>query len=355
MFLLRSCAPSCPPPYHVFLNETMSLIEKIPFHIRSLSSGGLIPNYHCVARCRHCLYACGPQRSRDYISAARAREACAVIKTLYCNRVHIGGGEPLLQPDLLADVLDAARMEGITVEYVETNAAWFTDPDSARPVLEDMMHRGVDTLLISISPFHNEFVPYWKTRGLMETCLQVGMGVFPWVLAFAEDIERFAPSRTHALEEYRHVFGPDYVRTIPSRYWITFGGRALDTFSSLFPQKRSEEIVADAGQGCLELMNTDHFHVDLYGSYVPSLCAGLSFEMSDLGSPFDPETYPLLFGLFHTGVGFLYDHARSRHGYVPGRCFTGKCDLCTDIRRFLVLDCGLRSRELQPLGFYENL
>lgn len=333
----------------------MSLIETVPFQIKSLSGGGLIANYQCTARCRHCLYACSPQRRRDYISADRARETFAIIKTLYCNRVHIGGGEPLLYPGLLADVLDAARMEGIAIEYVETSAAWFTDPDRARPVLEDLMQRGVDTLLVSISPFHNEFVPYHKTRGLIETCLQVGMEVFPWVLEFCGDLERFDPSRTHGLEEYLQVFGPDYVRSIPSRYWISFGGRALETFSGLFPQKRADAVVAEAGQGCLELMNTDHFHIDLYGSYVPSLCAGLSLDMQDLGAPFDPDAYPLISGLFGHGVGFLYEYARSRHGYVPGRLFSGTCDLCTDIRRYLVLDQGFRSRELQPVGFYENL
>jgi hypothetical protein len=31
-----------------------------------------------------------------------------------------------------------------------------------------------------------------------------------------------------------------------------------------------------------------------------------------------------------------------------------KCDLCFDIRKYLVLQVGENSRELQPKGFYEN-
>jgi hypothetical protein len=47
--------------------------------------------------------------------------------------------------------------------------------------------------------------------------------------------------------------------------------------------------------------------------------------------------------------------ARTQYGYETQKCFTTKCDLCTDIRLFLVIDCGVDSPELQPEGFYRQL
>lgn len=70
--------------------------------IKSLNSGGVIVNYHCVSRCGHCLYNCGPHRGKHYLTAERAEEIFGRIAAMGCRSVHIGGGEPLLDPDGLA-------------------------------------------------------------------------------------------------------------------------------------------------------------------------------------------------------------------------------------------------------------
>ncbi len=35
--------------------------------IKSLASGGVITNYHCMSHCGHCLYNCGTHRTKDYL------------------------------------------------------------------------------------------------------------------------------------------------------------------------------------------------------------------------------------------------------------------------------------------------
>ncbi len=331
------------------------MIEGHAFEIKSLVGGGIITNYNCSSQCRHCLYAGGPQREKDFIDAETARRSFSLIRALRCNAIHIGGGEPLLNPEGVMAVLETAHLEGVFVEYVETNSSWYQDSQQACDLLRQLQHYGLTTLLVSISPFHNEHIPFNNVKGVVDACEKTGMNVFPWVLDFYKDLDAFDGSVTHPLEEYITNFGNDYLEKIPSRYWLHFGGRALRLFEDLFEKKKAETILEENREGCLELVDTNHFHVDLYGNYIPGLCSGLSIQIDDLGMPIPEEKYPLQTGLFKKGIQSLFDFAVEGHGYSPTRMFISKCDLCTDIRKFLVLERGVVSHELQPSGFYKNL
>jgi len=128
----------------------------VEFAIKRLGSGGLITNYFCSSSCKHCLYNCSPHWQKRYIDPDTAGKNLKTIRALGCRSVHIGGGEPLLRPDKLATVLELASQVGISVEYVETNSSWFQDLESAKNLLSDLSRKGLGTLLVSISPFHNE-------------------------------------------------------------------------------------------------------------------------------------------------------------------------------------------------------
>src|SRR6056297_157891 len=102
--------------------------------IPPLCSGGIIANYHCSSACRHCLYNCSPQRPREYMNTDTCNRIAHIIKGLGVQSVHIGGGEPLLVPEKLYPLLTVLRGSGMDVEYVETNASWYTTPDRAAVV-----------------------------------------------------------------------------------------------------------------------------------------------------------------------------------------------------------------------------
>jgi hypothetical protein len=176
------------------------------------------------------------------------------------------------------------------------------------------------------------------------------------VAEFVEDLSGFDPSRPHALVEYEERFGKDYLSGILRRYWIHLGGRALDTFRPVLRSQTLEHVLRDPAGSCArELGDTSHFHVDLFGNYIPGLCAGLAVACEDLGRPLAKETYPLLTRLFAKGIRGFYEMAAADFGYRPSReGYVGKCDLCTDIRRFLVSRRYDRSSELSPEGFYQE-
>lgn len=310
-------------------------------------------NYFCSSACKHCLYRCSPAWPKDYITPDTARRTFESVLRLGCRSVHIGGGEPLLRPDALADVLDAARETGVQVDYVETNSSWFTTHDDACAILEALASSGLTTLLVSISPFHNEYIPLYKVKGVIRACRQTGVSIFPWVSEFLPDLEAFDEQQPHALREYEEYFGEQYCANLPRRYWISSGGRALETFGQYAAKQSAEEIVKANPRGCAELAEVSHFHIDLYGNYMPGLCAGLSIRQEDLGTPLGAADYPLITRLFSRGIGGLLAYAEDRCGFTPDPAgYALKCDLCYDIRRFLVVDQQLDTPELQPTGHY---
>ncbi len=321
--------------------------------ISRLRSGGLITNYYCSSACRHCLYRCSPRWPRDFISSEETREALETSRRLGCRALHIGGGEPLLNPGGVASVLSTAQEAGVTIEYVETNASWYRNHETACALLERLAAAGLSTLLVSISPFHNEFIPLRKVRGALAACRASGISVFPWIAGFTPDLETFDPERPHALEEYEEAFGSDYLPRLTGRYWISPGGRALETFGPYMEQIPVRRLIAKTKTGCAELADTSHFHLDLYGNYVPGLCAGLAIGRQDLGSPLDTEAYPLITRLSTEGLGALLSYVSGEHGFSPSKeRYAFKCELCYEIRRFLVIERGVDSCELRPREHY---
>jgi len=318
-----------------------------------LRSGGLMTTYACSSACRHCLYRCSPKWPKQFITSETARKNLETIRKLGCRAIHIGGGEPLLRPDNLAEVLTIASGVGVAVEYVETNASWFRTLDETGALLRSLRASGLTTLLVSISPFHNEYIPLYKVKGVLEACRQTGIAVFPWIAEFIADLSVFDERRPHQLEEYQQHFGHDYLARLPRRYWISPGGRALQTFAQFAPRRTLAEIVAAHPHGCSELAETGHFHLDPDGNYIPGLCAGLAIRRDDLGAPLSPAAYPLLTRLYAEGIGALAACAADQYGFTAAEAgYTSKCELCYEIRRYLVVERGVASPELQPAGHY---
>lgn len=319
--------------------------------INNLVTGGLITNYKCSSKCRHCVYASSPSWPNDYMTPSTAEEIFSILKRLGCNSVHIGGGEPLLQPDKIFAVLDIAVKHNIGIEYIETNGSWYKDETSAKIILKELIEHGVHTLLISIDPYHNEYIPFYKVKGLVKACSKVNIGVFPWLIDFWDDLDAFDDTKTHSLEEYAQFFGEDYLWNLPNRYGLNLRGRALKAYK---PMMRMEpfEILIKKSIPCNLLSGIYHFHIDLYGNFIPQSCPGLSVKLSELVSGADANKYPVFYRLETDGIKGLAELAVEEYGYKPKAEYAGKCDLCYDIRSFMVLELKKELPDLQPSNHY---
>jgi len=272
-----------------------------------------------------------------------------------CRSMHIGGGEPFLHVEGLKEVISIFRSAGMGLDFVETNSSWYKNHDDAVSKLIFLKKAGLKTLLISISPFHTEQIPFRKVEGVMKACEAAGIGIFPWVDDFIDDIKRLGTEETHSLKEFEEAYGPGYVSSIPSRYWVSMKGRALYTYAPYMEERKTEEILAEHPGPCSELRNTSHFHMDLFENYVPGLCPGLAMGAEDVTAPLSAEEYPFLSLLAGEGINGLFQALRERYGFEPEETYVSKCDLCFDIRRFLVLEKGVESRDLSPQEHYRQV
>lgn len=269
--------------------------------------------------------------------------------------MHIGGGEPLTDPDNLSQVLAAANDAGVAIDYVETNSAWYKNARQAAEVLNALKRQGLQTLLVSISPFHTEYIPFAKVTGVMAACRRAGLNIFPWMETFMGDLSAIDPEKTHRFNTLIKQFGNDYLAEIRARYWIHLGGRALGAFRPLYSPQTARAILDAEEETCrTALSDTSHFHMDMNGNYIPGLCSGLGISISDLGDTLCPETYPVITALAERGIRGLYQFAVSRSGYCGGKkTFINKCDLCNDIRQYL-FEKGWHLNELTPGGYYKE-
>jgi hypothetical protein len=171
---------------------------------------------------------------------------------------------------------------------------------------------------------------------------------------FIADMQTLAPERSHSFKEFEAHFGEHYLQQVMRRYWIHPGGRALDLLRKVQPGYPLETILEQEGGACAaDLSDTSHFHVDLFGNYIPGLCSGLAIALEDLGHPLNKEKYPLLQRLYSKGVSGIYNWSRKTYGFeAEQEQYVNKCDLCTEIRTYLANHHRAGLTELKPKEFY---
>ena len=300
--------------------------------LRHLSHGGIMPNYQCTAACRHCLYACSMDWE-GYMTEADMETACENLRYGGCRSVHIGGGEPFMNFDGLVALVKMAVRYGISVEYVETNGYWATDEKTVKNYLEALRDAGADTLCISVDPFHAEYVPYERPVRLAELCRRYRFGYFLWQERFLSMLTGVAPDRAHVRRALEENISSDYIYKTARVYGLRYGGRAIN-IESEYGQKKPLEKLLTTNSPCRELLSTNHFHVDMYGRFIPPGCTGIAIPLREMVDGIDPGKYPAFEALASGGVTALVDYAKER-GFQPEPGYTSTCALCFHTRHWL--------------------
>lgn len=301
-----------------------------------LYHGGVMVNYRCTAACRHCLYACSPTRGDDYLKPEQAREICRLLVKGRIGSVHIGGGEPFLDPDGLLALVREMRAAGIRLDYIETNAFWAAS-GSAQAIIDALLYEGVQALCISLDPFHAEYVPWERPLRLARLCDKAGLGYFLWKREFISMLVGLDKDKTHDRAAMEAAISPDYIGRAASAYGLRLGGRAVNIEEAYMAKKNAAEILAwkTTAQPCGDLLSTGHFHVDLNGYFIPPGCTGLRLPLAELLGGIPAGRYPVYETLYEKGLAALFDFAHNR-GFVPGKAgYASSCNLCFHIRRFL--------------------
>lgn len=303
-----------------------------------LFHGGIMANYKCTAACRHCLYASSPDRTGGYITAETAAFVCKLLRKGGCRSVHIGGGEPFLDFQGLLELIRQLKRAGIALDYMETNAFWAKDKEVTLKRLDQLLRAGGDTLCISVDPFHVEYVPLERPILLASLCQQAGMGYFLWKQQFLSALSRLNPTEPHSRKALEETLSPQYIRDVAAGYGVRYGGRAVN-IEEEYGQKKQIEKLLDS-RPCQSLLSTDHFHIDLYGRFIPPSCTGIVLPLEEVVEGIPDGKYPALEALLNGGIASLLELAAGL-GFQPAPDgYTSRCACCFHIRHWLSRQSG---------------
>ncbi len=320
---------------------------------------GIILSYKCNSACKHCLYACGP-RWEGWMTVddlERALDAAEMWRDFV--QIHLTGGEPFLNFDLLVEATRRVAERGFP-QFVETNAYWCKDKATGLERFRILHDAGMNAVLISCSPFQSERIPLRRVLYAIESALEVfgPRGVMVYQTQCINWVAEFSVDEPVPLEAYIERYGPDGAGRL---FWLKYnlipGGRSGFTLGHLTARHPPE---AFEGENCEhELLHPHHSHFDLYGNHISWFCGGLSVgrwdELEQTVKEFSEGKFPPPVDvLVREGPFGLYKIARDKYGFTPSPDgYVGKCHLCVDVRRHLAKTGHFPA--LRPEGFYENL
>ncbi len=321
-----------------------------------LRSGGIMLSYGCNQHCRHCIYRSGPDAGSEWMGMDRLDKIFASLKLeRRLIDVHFGGGELTLKPDLLQQAIQLASSYCLRMSYLETNGFFADTVEKGVEVLRPLKDAGLPAILVSVSPYHNEFIPLRKTLN----CIKAGErvfgedGVFPWLGHFLPMLAAMDPEVPHTLEEFLTVnnFTPGD-RRLMQLYPLTPGGRVAEKLRDFFPKQPAS---AFKGGQCVEMLtDVSHFHVDPYGILFTGACPGIaSAVFPDLHGEKNLEQHPVFTTLAVSGPYGLMQRAILEECFTPDpEGYISPCDLCFQVRKSLHHHHGDNYPELQPAVFY---
>ena len=162
------------------INKYLKNLNKIEFVITDA----------CTGKCKHCSEgahkACG--ESIDPTVAALAVKRVAEAYDL--QTVMTFGGEPLLYPEAVYAILNAAKEMSVPRRQVITNGYFSTRIEKIREVACRLAACGVNDLLLSVDAFHQETIPLDVVKQFAAEALRCGipMRLSPaWLVSITDD------------------------------------------------------------------------------------------------------------------------------------------------------------------------
>ena len=142
-------------------------------YLEQLNKIEFVVTYACTGKCKHCSE--GDHAARgERIDPAVAADAVRRITALYPIETAMAfGGEPLLHPDAVYAIIEAAREAGVPRRQVITNGYFSENPENIRGVAARLAACGVNDLLLSADAFHQESIPLATVKAFareVKTC-----------------------------------------------------------------------------------------------------------------------------------------------------------------------------------------
>ena len=159
-------------------------------YLKNLNKIEFVITYACSGRCKHCSEGahtpCGEHIDPDL--ASRAVEKICVEYNV--DTVMAFGGEPLLYPEAVFAVMNAARNAKVSKRQVITNGLFSKDSKYVAEVAEMLRECSVNDLLLSVDAFHQETIPLDAVKQFAEDVKKCGVPIRlqpAWLVSTEDD------------------------------------------------------------------------------------------------------------------------------------------------------------------------
>ena len=316
------------------------------------------------------MYACSTRWKADWISKADLEKILNLLadkiqpspygqNNISLNHgLHLTGGEPFLNFDLLCEAVEISCSCGIPSIFVETNCFWCIDDKTTREKLLLLREKGLKGIMISVNPFYLEYVPFERTERAVNISIDVfGHNTLVYQIEYYRRFKKIGIKDKVAFDKYLQLENrADFARN--TEFFIM--GRAPYSLTNkhynLYPRYPSHSLL---NMPCSSpFLRNWHNHFDNYGNFIPGYCGGITLgdcrELDDLlKTGINLKEYPVLKYLISDDMHGLLQFALDS-GYDENKDgYYSKCHLCVDIRKYLKTKDDFR--ELKPDAFYANL
>lgn len=311
--------------------------QTIQSHLTPWKFAGLMLSYWCNAECEFCYLCAGPKHTfradaDNIISWWGQLEILASREDKHV-KIHLTGGEPFGNWELLINILEKARDAGLPpVEKIETNGFWATNESIVEERLKILKELDVPLIVTDADVFHQEYVPIENVRLLVEKTREIlgddAIRVRWWDVY--NNYDEYAKSDPNELKLQALILGRDRLNgraAILAAEKLT--GQPAETFSD---------------QNCRKgIIKSKHVHIDPYGNIFPGVCCGIILGNAiseNIIEVFDwldrnGTSGPVLGNLVEKGPLGLMNFAK-RFGFEPlKQGYLSKCQLCYHVRSFL--------------------
>ena len=214
------------------MNDSLKNLNKIEF----------VVTYACTGKCKHCSEgehsACG-----EHIDASVAADAVRRVCEKYdIKTVMTFGGEPLLYPDTVYAVMNAASEFNVSKRQVITNGFFSKNRSKIEEIVQKLCECGVNDLRLSVDAFHQETIPLDVVRIFAEEAKknQLSVSLQPAWLVSKDDENPYNVRTKEILESFADMHLP-----ISSGNVIFPEGNALKYLGEYFLDSAPENPYVD--------------------------------------------------------------------------------------------------------------
>lgn len=299
-----------------------------------------IVTYRCNSHCKHCQIGQDKRASNTVtIDAGLAVQIIRGVAQAYspCS-IMTFGGEPLLFPDIVCAIHEAARVNGIGKREVITNAGWPREEAKFRTAAFKLADSGVNEIYISVDSFHQEYIPLSIVERNVQSLVDAGIGRLMWNPCWVVSKEHNNPwnrrtksilqalARLPVAESDGNIVQPEgnariWLRDfMPCRTPIPTGSCGDMPYTERLEQVSSISVEPDGS-----IAVCDEFVIG----------NAIQRDVAEMLRSYDPYRIPEMKAILEGGVAGLADLARTKGVEPNPDGYYSICDMCKSIRRKL--------------------